>query len=225
MDKNMLINLLQNIESRLANLERNFNELSKRTAPNPIHLEIKNVQTLNLDELSYHLENIDVKELSGILNIGNIFPPHRNSIQSEGKKNKKTTSVSQNYRAINNEYEESEISVRIDGRSVPYRLINNQETNKTEKTLSSNFTIRDINIGTIEDASAVNFGNNFPTDFKSHKKVNQGFGNIFGNQNDIHDILAQLEEKDAVEVYYENQDQHPPEWVKRMEDEQKKEMI
>ncbi|MFC3885559.1 hypothetical protein ACFOU2_19625 [Bacillus songklensis] len=105
MDENVLINILQNIEKRLTSLETNVNELSKKTVHNSFHLDIKNVQTLNLDELSYHLDNIDVKELSGTLNIGNTFPPHMNQFQAGGKKDKKTTneldsdlsSESQNY--------------------------------------------------------------------------------------------------------------------------------
>ena len=69
MDEKVL-NILQNIEKRLTDLEKNMNELSKKTV-HSFHLDIKNVQTLNLDELSYYLEHIDVKELSGTLNIGN----------------------------------------------------------------------------------------------------------------------------------------------------------
>ena len=230
MNENALINILQNIEKRLSSLERNLNELSKRTAHSS-HLDIKNVQTLNLDKLSYHLDHIDVKELSGTLNIGNTFPPQKSQYQSGGKKNKKTSSKSQYYGVKNKEEESSEISVKINGKSVPYRLINKHETSQPDKTsdktpdktLSSTFTIGDINIGTIEDASVVNFGNNFPTDFRSHKKVDQGFGNILGNQNDIHDIQSQLEEKDVMEVYNESQEKQPHEWLGKMEEEQKKE--
>lgn len=79
--------------------------------------------------------------------------------------------------------------------------------------LSSIFTIGDIHIGTIEDASAVNFGNNFPTDFTSNKKHNQGFGNNNGNENDIHDIQSLMEEKDAVEVYHDGQEKPDDKWM------------
>ncbi|OUT33078.1 hypothetical protein B1R96_01340, partial [Priestia aryabhattai] len=51
-----------------------------------------------------------------------------------------------------------------------------------------------------------------------------GFGNILGNQNDIHDILSPLEEKDISEIYNESQDEKPPEWLDTMKEEQKKEM-
>ncbi|MDI3091441.1 hypothetical protein QJ133_09890 [Priestia megaterium] len=230
MDEKVL-NILQNIEKRLTSLEKNMNELSKKTV-HSFHLDIKNVQTLNLDELSYYLEHIDVKELSGTLNIGNTFPAQTNQYQAPRKKGEKTTndsdvnrkSGSQNNKAKNKEKGPSEISVKINERSVPYKLIHTEEMRESNQALESTFSIGDIHIGTIEDASAVNFGNNFPTNFRSHKKVSQGFGNILGNQNDIHDILSSLEEKDISEVYNENQDGKPPEWLDTMIEEQKKEM-
>jgi hypothetical protein len=230
MDEKVL-NILQNIEKRLTDLEKNMNELSKKTV-HSFHLDIKNVQTLNLDELSYYLEHIDVKELSGTLNIGNTFPSQTNQYQAPEKKGKQITnesdvnrkSGSQNNKAKNKEKGPSEISVKINERSVPYKLIHMEEMREPDQALESTFSIGDIHIGTIEDASAVNFGNNFPTNFRSHKKVSQGFGNILGNQNDIHDILSSLEEKDISEVYNENQDGKPPEWLDTMIEEQKKKM-
>ncbi|AXI28868.1 hypothetical protein CIB87_07540 [Priestia megaterium] len=230
MDEKVL-NILQNIEKRLTDLEKNMNELSKKTV-HSFHLDIKNIETLNLDELSYYLEHIDVKELSGTLNIGNTFPSQTNQYQVARKKGEKTAnesdvnrkSGSQNHKAKNKEKGPSEISVKINERSVPYKLIHTEEMREPDQALESTFSIGDIHIGTIEDASAVNFGNNFPTNFRSHKKVSQGFGNILGNQNDIHDILSSLEEKDISEIYNEGQDEKPPEWLDTMIEEQKKEM-
>ncbi|WP_230932456.1 hypothetical protein [Priestia sp. TSO9] len=230
MDEKVL-NILQNIEKRLTSLEKNLHELSKEKV-HSFHLDIKNVETLNLDELSYYLEHIDVKELSGTLNIGNTFPAQTNRYQAPVKKGKQTTndsdvngkSGSQNNKAKNKEKGPSEISVKINERSVPYRLIHTEEMREPDQALESTFSIGDIHIGTIEDASAVNFGNNFPTNFRSHKKVSQGFGNILGNQNDIHDILSSLEEKGISEVYNENQDGKPPQWLDTMIEEQTKEM-
>ncbi|AYE51630.1 hypothetical protein OEA_18300 [Priestia megaterium NCT-2] len=226
-----VLNILQNIEKRLTDLEKNMNELSKKTV-HSFHLDIENVQTLNLDELSYYLEHIDVKELSRTLNIGNTFPSQTNQYQAPEKKGKQITnesdvnrkSGSQNNKAKNKEKGPSEISVKINKRSVLYTLTHTEEMREPDQALESTFSIGDIHIGTIEDASAVNFGNNFPTNFRSHKKVSQGFGNILGNQNDIHDILSSLEEKDISEVYNENQDGKPPEWLDTMIEEQKKKM-
>lgn len=64
------------------------------------------------------------------------------------------------------------------------------------KKFSPSFFIGTISIGTVEGASCVNLGNNFPTGFVSNKKHNQGFGSIAGDHNDIDGIMASLEEKD-----------------------------
>ncbi len=63
-------------------------ELSKkRDSPFFTTLDIKNVQTLNLDEHRLiSLEHIDVKELGGTLNIGNTFPSQTESISSTRKR-------------------------------------------------------------------------------------------------------------------------------------------
>ncbi|WP_377559884.1 hypothetical protein [Priestia sp. YIM B13489] len=162
------------------------------------------------------------------MNIGNTFPSQTNQYQAPGNKGKKTTNESDvNRKSGSQNIKEkgpSEISVKINERSVPYTLTHTEEMREPDQALELTFSIGDIHIGTIEDASAVNFGNNFPTNFRSHKKVSQGFGNILGNQNDIHDILSSLEEKDISEVYNESQDGKPPQWLDTMVEEQKKEM-
>lgn len=63
------------------------------------------------------------------------------------------------------------------------------------------FYIGKIHIGSVEGASCVNFGNNFPTGFKNNKKQNQGFGSISGNHNDIQDIISQLKDSKVVDLF------------------------
>ncbi|WP_235714552.1 hypothetical protein [Neobacillus dielmonensis] len=65
------------------------------------------------------------------------------------------------------------------------------------KRFSPSFFIGSISIGTVEGASCVNLGNNLPSGFVNYKKQNQGFGSISGDNNDIHEILATIEE-DAI---------------------------
>ncbi|AGX04865.1 MULTISPECIES: hypothetical protein [Bacillaceae] len=78
------------------------------------------------------------------------------------------------------------------------------------------FKINSIHIGSIEDASCVNFGNSFPSGFTSLKKHNQGFGNVLGDHNDIHDIMSRLEEKDVTEVFHKNGGEEIPEWIGKL---------
>ena len=80
--------------------------------------------------------------------------------------------------------------------------------------LSPNFVIGSIKIGSIEGASCLNMGNNFPSNFSSHKKQNQGFGSITGDHNDIRDILSRLDDSDALDMYNQMDQDDPPEWIK-----------
>ncbi|TCP21936.1 hypothetical protein EV207_13823 [Scopulibacillus darangshiensis] len=53
-----------------------------------------------------------------------------------------------------------------------------------------NFVINTLNIHTVEGASCVNVGNNFPTGFQNFKKHTQGFGSISGDNNQIDGIRS-----------------------------------
>jgi hypothetical protein len=72
----------------------------------------------------------------------------------------------------------------------------------TVKRFSPSFFIGTISIGTVEGASCVNLGNNLPSGFVNYKKQNQGFGSISGNNNDIHEILATIEENDIQDTFH-----------------------
>ena len=47
------------------------------------------------------------------------------------------------------------------------------------------FIIGSIHIKSVEDASCVNFGNNYLSHFQSYKKQNQGFGTVNGDHSQI----------------------------------------
>ncbi|WP_404332797.1 hypothetical protein [Mesobacillus maritimus] len=72
-------------------IQQKLNQLNEKEirhqkkVENEIHLHIHNVQidSLTLDELSYHLDNIDIKELSGMLNLGNSFSPKIQSSKNQ----------------------------------------------------------------------------------------------------------------------------------------------
>ncbi|WP_316570165.1 hypothetical protein [Neobacillus sp. YIM B06451] len=63
------------------------------------------------------------------------------------------------------------------------------------------FFIGKITIGTVEGASCVNLGNNLPSGFTSYKKHNQGFGTVSGDNADIHDLFASLEERETKDAF------------------------
>ncbi|RKN86398.1 hypothetical protein [Paenibacillus ginsengarvi] len=64
---------------------------------------------------------------------------------------------------------------------------------------SPNFVIGHIEIGTVEGASCVNMGNNFPSNFQSNKKHNQGFGDVSGNNNQLSGTKSTLDDSDFLE--------------------------
>jgi len=82
--------------------------------------------------------------------------------------------------------------------------------------LSPNFLIGSIKIGTIENASCFNIGNNFPSHFSSFQKLNQGFGSITGDHNDIQDIISRLDVRDLLDMYHEMSDEEFFTYVKRL---------
>ncbi|WP_053365138.1 hypothetical protein [Bacillus sp. FJAT-27245] len=63
------------------------------------------------------------------------------------------------------------------------------------------FFIGKITIGTVEGASCVNLGNNLPSGFTSYKKHSQGFGTVSGDNADIHDLFASLEERETKDAF------------------------
>ncbi|WP_210237251.1 hypothetical protein [Alteribacter natronophilus] len=66
--------------------------------------------------------------------------------------------------------------------------------------LSPNFFIGSIRIGAIEGASCMNMGNNYPANFRSHKKHNQGFGSISGDNNSLDGLRSVLSDPDVIDV-------------------------
>lgn len=80
--------------------------------------------------------------------------------------------------------------------------------------LSPNIAIGTLRIGSIEGASVVNLGNNFPTGFHSFKKQNQGFGSINGDHNNIKDLRSALTDSKIIDMLNEvDQLDDLPEWL------------
>jgi ribosomal protein L12E/L44/L45/RPP1/RPP2 len=130
-----LLNKLQEIQMELSSLSNKItteNQIGKNT----IHLHIQHVsiESLQLDELAYHLDSIDIKELSGMLNLGNSFSPKIMDASSKQKNSekaddKKENSEKDNEKAADGENpavkgSEGEGNVRIvvNGKETSYKL-------------------------------------------------------------------------------------------------------
>lgn len=77
------------------------------------------------------------------------------------------------------------------------------------------FHFKEFKVGNLENASAINFGNNYPTNFKGYKKHSQGLGTIDGNNNDIHDLQSHMELKYLVDALVDN-DEELPDWIREL---------
>lgn len=82
--------------------------------------------------------------------------------------------------------------------------------------LSPIFLIGHISIGSIEDASCVNIGNNLPVGFEAYRKQNQGFGEITGDHNDIKEIESKLRDSHVLDMLNQSEEQEIPHFMKKL---------
>ncbi len=84
-------------------------------------------------------------------------------------------------------------------------------------SFSPKFVIGNIRIGTIEGASCVNMGNNFPSNFQSVKKHNQGFGSISGDHNDVQGLRSILSDSNIIDMLTKTPvGEDIPDWVQEL---------
>ncbi|WAH37231.1 hypothetical protein [Alicyclobacillus dauci] len=81
---------------------------------------------------------------------------------------------------------------------------------------SPSFVIGSIRIGTVTSASALNIGNNWPTNFESHTKHNQGFGNIHGTNHQIRGAQSVLNDPDVFDMMNVSSAADIPDWLKAL---------
>ncbi len=79
--------------------------------------------------------------------------------------------------------------------------------------LSPQFVIGSIRIGSIENASCMNMGNNWPTAFESHQKLTQGFGSVSGDRNLVAGIRSLLNDSDFLDMLNVS-DSEVPDWLR-----------
>ncbi|MGD6878621.1 hypothetical protein [Bacillus infantis] len=129
LDEKALITILGKLNGRLADMEGRLKELEKeKSSGHNIHLEINevNIENFQLDKLSYFLDRIDVKSLSGMMNLGNSFytPANKQKVQTGKKGNAKGTKAAEK----NSDY--AGIRILVNGKETPYAL---ESTTGTEE--------------------------------------------------------------------------------------------
>ncbi|MEN8700364.1 hypothetical protein [Bacillus infantis] len=127
LDEKALIAIMGKLNGRLADVEVRLKELEKEKASgHNIHLEINevNIESFQLDQLSYFLDRIDVKSLSGMMNLGNSFytPANKRKAQTGKKKNASQTKTAEKNSG------DAGIRIFINGKEIPYAMESNTET-------------------------------------------------------------------------------------------------
>lgn len=81
--------------------------------------------------------------------------------------------------------------------------------------LSPQFVIGSIHIGSVENASCINMGNNWPTGFESHQKLTQGFGSVSGDRNVVSGVRSLLNDSDFLDMLNISESE-APEWLQKL---------
>jgi hypothetical protein len=85
-----------------------------------------------------------------------------------------------------------------------------------EGMLSPVFVVGSISVQQMEGASCFNVGNNFPTNFQSYKKHNQGFGSIHGDHAVVPNLRSLLNDPDVLDTVSLQPDPEVPKWLQRL---------
>jgi hypothetical protein len=81
--------------------------------------------------------------------------------------------------------------------------------------MSPTFLIGSIRIGSIESASCLNMGNNWPTSFESNQKTVQGFGSVAGDNNHLAGTKSFLNDSDFLDMLNVHENE-VPEWLQNL---------
>jgi hypothetical protein len=119
MDQTNILLKIDELFKKMNHLEKSLQE--KSTPPIIVKMDVKDLhlQELKLEELAFHLDKLDIKELSGMLNLGNTFSPivHRKPLPK-----KRTAEENQKKKEDKQQGKTQEIEVNINGKQVPYTI-------------------------------------------------------------------------------------------------------
>lgn len=119
MDQEKAINKLEELVQKINLLEKSI--YKKNNPPIIVKVDVKDLHLneLTLEELAFHLDKLDIKEISGMLNLGNTFSP-RVHPKSKGKHPPPQENPEHQEEEERNNF--NEIQVHINHKSVPYTI-------------------------------------------------------------------------------------------------------
>ncbi|QQZ08454.1 hypothetical protein [Heyndrickxia vini] len=115
MDKMNIIKQIEELSKKIYAFEKILQEKSTASIHVQIDIQDLHLKELNLEELAFHLDKLDIQDLSGMLNLGNTFSP---TVHAK-MKTKKSTSKQQK--------KEKDIEIKINGKPTPYSIKNGKE--------------------------------------------------------------------------------------------------
>ncbi|KEF37949.1 hypothetical protein M670_02705 [Schinkia azotoformans MEV2011] len=118
-------NVLQDIVEKIGAIEKRLQEMPSQ--PTVYHITIQNLDIHDpiLKELTFSLESLDIKELSGALNMGNNFGPkveQKPKNEPEKKQTKKGQTEEEQEKKIPEQTDISNIIVKVNGTPVNYTV-------------------------------------------------------------------------------------------------------
>ena len=119
MDQEKLMNKLEELAGKINLLETSIH---KNTNP-PIIVQVDvqdlHLNELTLEELAFHLDKLDVKEISGMLNLGNTFSPR---VHPKSKRKHPSSEENPEHQEEEKRNDFNDIKVNINHKSVPYTI-------------------------------------------------------------------------------------------------------
>ncbi|WP_423798244.1 hypothetical protein [Neobacillus sp. SAB-20_R2A] len=116
MDQENLLKKLDELFQKISTLEKSLHDKSNPSVIVKMDVKDLHLQELNIDELAFQLEKLDIKELSGMLNLGNTFSPNVNR-----KQRPKNPAVQKNPQKGQIE-KRDDIQININGKPVSYTM-------------------------------------------------------------------------------------------------------
>ncbi|WP_222928599.1 hypothetical protein [Oceanobacillus piezotolerans] len=125
MDSENMNNKLEELVQKINLLEKSI--LKQSNPPIIINVDVKDLHLneLTLEELSFHLDQLDIKEISGMLNLGNNFSPRVHPKSKPKRKHPPTQEKPEQKEEEKNNL--NEIQVKINDKPVPFTITKGKE--------------------------------------------------------------------------------------------------
>lgn len=120
-------NVLQDIVEKIEAIEKRLKEISGQSTVYHITIQNLDIHDPVLKELTFSLENLDIKELSGALNMGNNFGPKveqkpKNEQETKQENNEKSEETAEPEQKTPDQNHYSNITVKVNGTPVNYTV-------------------------------------------------------------------------------------------------------